>query len=289
MIVSAIQGLELSPGGERLASSAAARQSIVLLDFALMASPVARALRDAVAVNLRRVREQVERACTRVGRGVGSVSLVAVTKYGGVGLVEALLELGQLDLGENRSERIVALDARLPAGLPRPRWHMVGHLQRNKARRVAGPLAALHSLDSADLARKLDARRGELALPPLATYLEVNLGNEAQKSGVAPGEVEALAREVASLPCVAVVGLMAIPPADDDPETSRPHFRRLRELLPALERGLGRPAAGLSMGMTHDLEVAVEEGATVVRVGRALLEGIPDDVLDRDQLDERGA
>lgn len=254
-----------------------------------MASPVARALRDAVASNLGRVRERVERACARAGRAPSSVALVAVTKYGGAELVRTFLELGQLDLGENRVERVLDLDARLPVGLPRPRWHMVGHLQRNKARKVAGPLAALHSLDSAELARKLDERRRELALAPLPVYLEVNLGNEEQKSGVAPGEVEAFAREVAPLAGLAVQGLMAIPPAADDPEASRPHFRGLRELLPALERALGRPANGLSMGMTHDLEVAIEEGATVIRVGRAFLEGVDEGVLEADKRGERGA
>jgi pyridoxal phosphate enzyme (YggS family) len=248
-----------------------------------MPPSVARALRDPLAANLGRVRERVARACLRAGREPGEVSLVAVTKYAGPSLVATLLELGQVDLGENRAERIVALDAQLPVGLPRPRWHMVGHLQRNKARKVAGLLAALHSLDSAELARKLDERRRELSLDsPIATWVEVNLGNEEQKSGVAPDAVEAFAREVAALERVRVQGLMAIPPAADEAESSRPHFRRLRELLPALERGLGRRAAALSMGMTHDLEVAVEEGATVVRIGRALLEGIAQDVLDAD-------
>jgi hypothetical protein len=254
-----------------------------------MASSVARALREAVAVNLGRVRERVAQACRRAGRRPEDVSLVAVTKYGGQGLVSVLLELGQLDLGENRAERVVSLDRTLPSGLPRPRWHMVGHLQRNKANKVAALLASVHSLDSAELARKLDQKRREKNLPPLPVFIELNVGNEEQKSGVTVGALEALAREVAPLAHVQVVGLMAIPPAADDPEASRVHFRALRGKLEVLEKALGKPVSGLSMGMTHDLEVAVEEGATAVRVGRALLEGVPADVLASDKLDERGA
>src|SRR4051794_21028468 len=130
-----------------------------------MASSAARALREAVHSNLGRVRDRLAAACAKAGRDPSSVELVVVTKYGGPSLVEAFLEEGQRDLGENRAERILALDATLPG--ERPRWHMIGHLQRNKARKVAAALSVLHSLDSAELAEKLDQRRGELSLPPL--------------------------------------------------------------------------------------------------------------------------
>jgi pyridoxal phosphate enzyme (YggS family) len=247
-----------------------------------MASSAARALREAVRANLGRVRERLAHACAKAGRPHGTVAVVLVTKYGGPSLVESLVEEGALDLGENRAERILALDAALGRGAG-IRWHMIGHLQRNKARKLAGVAACLHSLDSLELAEKLDARRRELALPPLPTYLEVNTGGEEQKSGVAPSELEALAAGMAPFTALRVDGLMTIPPETSHAEGARPFFAKLRGLLPVLEKGLGRKATGLSMGMTDDFEVAVAEGATVVRIGRALLEGIPEDVLRQDR------
>jgi pyridoxal phosphate enzyme (YggS family) len=245
-----------------------------------MASSAARALREAVTANLGRVRERLATACARAKRPVESVALVAVTKYGGPALVEAFLEAGQRDLGENRAERVVALDARTSGA----RWHMIGHLQRNKANKVAGLLSVIHSLDSADLAAKLDARRKELALPTLAVYVEVNTGGEEQKSGISPDELAALVAKIAPLAQLRVEGLMTIPPETEAAEGARPYFAKLRGLLPALEKALGRPAPALSMGMSHDLEIAVEEGSTTVRVGRALLDGVPEEVL----LEDRG-
>src|SRR5688572_30059799 len=227
-----------------------------------MASSAARALREAVHTNLGRVRERLAAACAKAKRDSSSVELVAVTKYGGPSLIEALLEEGQRDVGESRSERIIALDVTLPGA--RPRWHMIGHLQRNKARKVAGLLHALHSLDSAELAEKLDARRGELALGPLGVFIEVNTSGEEQKSGVAPDGLEALAANIARLPRISVLGLMTMPPETDEADGARPYFSKLRGLAPRLEAALGRRAPGLSMGMTHDLEVAVAEGATTV-------------------------
>lgn len=246
-----------------------------------MASSAARALREAVHTNLGRVRDRLDAACAKAKRAPASVQLVVVTKYAGPVLVEALLAEGQKDLGENRVERLLTLDATL-AG-ERPRWHMVGHLQRNKARKVAGVLSVLHSLDSAELAEKLDARRGELSLPPLPVFIEVNTGSEAQKSGVSPADLEALAARVVALARIRVDGLMTLPPATDDAEGARPYFAKLRALTPRLEAALGRKAPGLSIGMSHDLEVAVDEGATTVRIGRALLEGVPDEVLQEDR------
>ena len=250
-----------------------------------MASSAARALREAVHANLGRIRERLAAACAKAKRDPTEVGLVLVTKYGGPALVEAILAEGHADLGENRTERILALDARLGGALT-ARWHMIGHLQRNKARKVAGLLAALHSLDSAELAEKLDARRRELASSPLPTYIEVNTGGEEQKSGIAPDELEALVARMKPLSHLHVFGLMTIPPDTDEAEGARVHFAKLRALLPRLEAALGREARALSMGMSHDLEVAIEEGATVVRVGRALLDGVPEEVLaaDRGQL-----
>ena len=225
----------------------------------------------AVRRNLARVRERIGRAAERAGRDRGSVVLLPITKYGDAEHVRALLDLGERDLGENRVDRILELEAAFPE---RARWHMVGHLQRNKARKVAGALATLGSLDGLETARLLDRRRAELGQAPLDVYLEVNVAVEPQKSGVAPDAAAALAGELAALRSLVLRGLMAMPPEAADPEASRPFFRRLRSLLPGVSLAYGRPVAGLSMGTTQDLEVAVEEGATVVRVGRALLEDV---------------
>ncbi|MCW8141630.1 MAG: alanine racemase [Planctomycetota bacterium] len=144
---------------------------------------------------------------------------------------------------------------------------MVGHLQRNKARLVAGHLFALHSLDSLDLARKLDALR-PAALPPLEVYVEVRLGEGEGRSGLDDAALPAFLAGLQGLSRLRLAGLMGLPP-EGTPEEARPHFQRLRRL-----RDQHLPGGGLSMGMTNDLEVAVEEGATVVRVGRALIEGL---------------
>jgi hypothetical protein len=229
-----------------------------------------------LGANLDRLRARIARACERSGRPPGDVVLVAVTKYAGPALARGLLRLGQLDLGENRTAHLLELDKALRGEAPAPRWHMIGHLQRNKAKDVAGLLHALHSLDSPALLERLEALRPP-DLPPLEAYLEVRLDPGETRSGIAP---EALPGFLAGLPArarVRLVGLMGLPP-HAGAEAARPHFRRLRALLAALPPG-ALAAPGLSMGMTEDLEVAVEEGATVVRVGRALLEGLSPEAL----------
>jgi pyridoxal phosphate enzyme (YggS family) len=225
---------------------------------------------DAVRNNLARIRERIERAATRAGRAPSTVLLLPVTKYGGDAFVNALLALGERDFGENRVDRILELKEKFPQA----RWHMIGHLQRNKVRKVAGELASLHSLDSLDTAEKLDRRRSELEAGPLDVWIEVNVAREPQKSGVEPDEAAKLARELKTLANVRLRGLMAIPPDAEAPEQSRPHFKLLRSLLAPVSDAYGRPLDALSMGMTSDFEVAIEEGSTVVRVGRALLEGV---------------
>lgn len=232
-------------------------------------APLSDAARAALARNLEALRGRVAAACARVGRDPASVALVAVTKYTGAHVARALVDLGQRDLGENRADRVEALAGALapvlaPVG---PRWHMVGHLQRNKARLVAGHLFALHSLDSLDLARKLDALR-PAALPPLEVYVEVRLGEGEGRSGLDDAALPAFLAGLQGLSRLRLAGLMGLPP-EGTPEEARPHFQRLRRL-----RDQHLPGGGLSMGMTNDLEVAVEEGATVVRVGRALIEGL---------------
>ena len=220
-----------------------------------------------VAERLAAVRAKIEAACERAGRDPSVVTLVGVTKTFGVDAVAEALAAGLTDLGENRAQELVpkALEAAergLTAqdGLSPPRWHFVGHLQRNKVRDVLPNVAVLHSLDSVRLAEAIDGR----AAAPLPCYLEVNVSGEASKEGIEPSALPELLAAAARCANVKVAGLMTIAPLVDDPQQARPAFRSLRELAQA--HGL----AGLSMGMTNDYAVAIEEGATVIRVGRAI-------------------
>jgi len=208
--------------------------------------------------NLGRVQESVARACARAGRSPDHVLLIAVSKTMEAERIRLAIEAGVAALGENRvqeaKEKIAAL------GHPVP-WHLIGSLQTNKARDAARLFDWIHSVDRLDLARELSRRAGDRVLNVL---LQVNLGDEPQKGGIAPAEVKRLAESVAGLPGLRVRGLMAIPPAAENPEDTRPHFRRLRELRDEL--GFEH----CSMGMSADYEVAIEEGATMVRVGTAI-------------------
>ncbi len=228
-------------------------------------APLTPAERAALATNVQALRGRIAAACARAGRDPAEVALVAITKYTGAHVARALVELGVRDLGENRTDHLEAM-ARALQDLA-PRWHMVGHLQRNKARHVAATLAALHSLDSLDLARKLEALRAPDG-PALEVYVEVRLAAVDTRSGLDEGQLPGFLAALRDLGRLRVAGLMGMAP-EGAPEDARPHFRRLRAL-----RDEHLPGGGLSMGMTGDLEVAVEEGATVVRIGRALLEGL---------------
>jgi len=194
------------------------------------------------------------------------VTIVAVTKGFGLEAVEAALAAGLTDLGENRVQEAVAkIDT--PVGR-RATWHLIGHLQRNKAKDVPGRFGLVHSLDSAALAEELD-RRAATHGATVRALLQVNVAGETQKSGCAPAEAAGLAKRVAGLPHLALEGLMTIAPLTDDGAAQRRTFRVLRELRDALkEDGLWLPT--LSMGMSGDYGVAIEEGATVIRVGTAL-------------------
>ena len=194
------------------------------------------------------------------------MTIVAVTKGFGLEAVEAALAAGLTDLGENRVQEAVAkIDT--PVGR-RATWHLIGHLQRNKAKDVPGRFGLVHSLDSAALAEELD-RRAATHGATVRALLQVNVAGETQKSGCAPAEAAGLAKRVAGLPHLALEGLMTIAPLTDDEAAQRRTFRGLRELRDALkEDGLWLPT--LSMGMSGDYGVAIEEGATVIRVGTAL-------------------
>ena len=199
-------------------------------------------------------------ACRRAGRSPDEVTLVGVSKGVPAQAVAEAHAAGLQDMGENRVQEAVAKIEALAAQGVRPRWHLVGHLQTNKAKTVTGLFAILHSVDSFRLAQALSRRARE----PLPILLEVNVAQEASKFGFTPQEVASALRSIVDLPNLDVRGLMTIAPQTDQPESVRPVFQRLRELRDEL--GLRE----LSMGMTNDFEVAIEEGATMVRVGRAI-------------------
>ena len=225
------------------------------------------ALRARVADNLAEVRGRIAGACARAGRDPAAVTLVGVTKTVPVPAIRAALDAGLAVLGENRvQEALPKLDE-----LPGARWHFIGELQRNKARRVAERFELIHSIDSLRLGEAL-VRIGEELGRPVKALVELNVGGEASKAGIEPEELEPLLRGLAGRPGLAIRGLMAVPPPVDDPEQARPYFRRLAELARAAD-ALGLPGVAmdeLSMGMTHDFEVAIEEGATFVRVGTGI-------------------
>ncbi len=213
-----------------------------------------------VAERLSAVRARISAAATRAGRDPGGITLVAVGKAQPARMLRAAYDAGQRDFGENRAQELAAKVPELPADA---RWHFIGPLQRNKVRLVAPAVTLLHSMDRAALA---DAWARAAPAPPV--LVEVNVGAEPQKAGAAPAEVDAL---VARLEAAGVVvsGLMAIPPQADDPQDTRPYFKELAALAARLQDrwpGLRE----LSMGMTDDFEVAIEEGATIIRVGRAI-------------------
>ncbi|MBZ0272037.1 YggS family pyridoxal phosphate-dependent enzyme [bacterium] len=219
-----------------------------------------------VAANIAGVRERIGRAASRAGRDPNGVLLLAVSKTHPAEAVEAAYAAGQRDFGENYAQ-----EARQKAGAVRHadvRWHFIGHLQTNKVRQIAPFVSVIHTVDSERLAAEI-ARRARGAGRETDVLLQVNVAGETQKSGCAPDEAEAIARVVADLPGVRLAGLMTMPPLAP-PERTRPHFRRLRELRDGIARRLAMPLPDLSMGMSDDLEVAVEEGATIVRVGTAI-------------------
>ncbi len=226
-----------------------------------------------IIANLDAVRERIVAAAQRAGRNPASVRLVAVSKTVPAGRIRAAAEAGQTAFGENYAQELRDKARELSAlGLE---WHFIGHLQRNKARYVAQAAGWMETLDSAALAEELVLQLSRRASPlpgPLPCLIEVNVGGEASKSGVAPEAIPGLIEAVRSLPELDLRGLMTLPPFDPDPERSRPYFQRLRELQAQLNRTAcaARPLTELSMGMSHDFEVAIEEGATIVRVGTAI-------------------
>ena len=219
-----------------------------------------------VAGRLEEVRDRIAAACARSHRDPRSVRLVAVSKTVPVEGVREAMAAGQTLFGENRVQEALAKIAE--AG-PAAVWHLVGHLQRNKARHAAGAFELIHGVDEPELARELDRRAGAQSTRQ-PVLVQANLAGETTKRGVDEEGLMPLITVVAGLPHLELRGLMIIPPPVDDPELSRPWFRRIRELRDHASARLKRPLPELSMGMTDDFEVAIEEGATLIRVGRAI-------------------
>jgi hypothetical protein len=229
--------------------------------------PSPNVLRDNVA----RVRERIAAAAARVNRHPGDVTLIGVSKTHPAEMIRAAYEAGLRDFGENRVQEWEGKRQGL-TDLADARWHLIGHLQSNKANRAATIFHSVDSVDDAALAERLDRTRTGTASAhgTLRVLLEVHIAGEAAKSGTEPEDLPALAEAVTKCASLHLNGLMCVPPLLKDAEQVRPYFRRLRELRDRLESQLGQRLPVLSMGMSHDFEVAIEEGATEVRVGTAL-------------------
>jgi PLP dependent protein len=221
-----------------------------------------------ITERVRAVRDRIARAAERAGRDPASVQLVAVSKTKSVAEVREAVEAGVRVFGENYVQELLAKREGLGEAAE---WHYIGHLQTNKAKYLVPFCALIHSVDSARLATEIDRRAQQFGRRQ-PVLIEVKLSEEETKSGIDPGGVVELAQAMTGLPGLDLRGLMVMPPFSEDPGASRPYFVRLRELREAL-RGAGSPSgscAELSMGMTMDFEVAIEEGATIVRVGTAI-------------------
>jgi hypothetical protein len=219
-----------------------------------------------LAANIESVRERIRAACDRAGRPPESVALLAVAKTHPAEAVQDAAACGLMLFGENKVQEAKAKIPQCPGKL---RWHLVGHLQTNKARDAVELFEMIQSVDSLRLAEEIN-KRAEQASKRMPVLLEVNLAGEASKFGYAPERLLAELKDLNALPRLEIHGLMTVPPWSPVAENVRPYFRRLRELKQQCEDKLGAPLPELSMGMTGDFEVAVEEGATMVRIGTAI-------------------
>lgn len=219
-----------------------------------------------LAENLRQIQNRISAACARAGRDPASVTLLAVTKTHPPEAVKAAVDLGLALFGENKVQEA---KAKIPLCPARARWHMIGHLQSNKCRDAVGLFEMIQGVDSLHVAEELN-KRAEQAAKTMPILLEVNVVGEASKFGYKPAQLLADFEKLNALPRLEIHGLMTIPPWNPVPEKVRPVFRQLRELKDRCEQALGAPLPHLSMGMSGDFEVAIEEGATIVRIGTAL-------------------
>lgn len=222
-----------------------------------------------IAEGLGAIRERMALACQRSGRNPKEVALLAVSKTFPASCVGEAFEAGQVDFGESRQQEASGKIAELPGEI---RWHFIGKLQRNKVRKVIAEFGCLHSVDSLKLAKHIDRIAGEEGKHP-RVFLEVNLAEEENKGGFHLDELRNEIGDLAGLAHLSIQGLMVIPPAVEDPESARPWFVKVRELRDELAKTSGLDMPGLSMGMSGDFEVAIEEGSTIVRVGSAIFGG----------------
>ncbi len=224
-----------------------------------------------IGKNLRRIQADIAEACERVRRDPGEVSVLAVTKAVDMATIRNLIDLGVCDLGESHVQQLLERVGELGDSAGDVRWHMVGHLQRNKARQALQAAATIHSVDSLRLAEELN-NRAERMDRTVDVFLQINCSREEQKFGVAIGAAMHLAELIGTLRELRLVGLMTMAPIVADPEEARPSFVCLRELFEEMrhEKIVGEAFRHLSMGMSQDYVVAVEEGATILRIGTAL-------------------
>lgn len=250
-------------------------------------------MRRKLADNLKQVRDRIHAACERARRRVEDVRMIAVTKTVEVDVLRAATEIGLRDLGESRPQELARRAAMLQENLagplasqsanapPGPQWHMIGHLQRNKVRLILPWVSMIHSVDSLRLAEEISSEAQRLGkIVPI--LIEVNVSGEKSKFGVAVGATSYLIEHINTLSGIRLAGLMTMAPLDENPENARPYFARLRELLDDLraERLAGPDFRQLSMGMSNDFEIAIEEGATLIRLGHILFEGLTQELAD---------
>ena len=235
---------------------------------------------DSITKNIEDVRRRIDAAAARSGRAGADIRLIAVSKTFSADHVRAALAAGQIDFGENKVQEGLGKAAEIgtqgtdgTSGTrgTGPRWHLIGHLQSNKAKKAAAVFSAIHSVDSVDLVRRIDAAAAEAGTTP-DLLIQADLAGESTKFGANPSDIPAIVQSALDCRAAKLRGLMLVPPWSDNPEDVRPWFRRLRELRDRLVAA-GTPAsslAELSMGMSHDFEAAIEEGSTMVRVGTAI-------------------
>lgn len=222
-----------------------------------------------IQTNLEAIRERIYVAASQSGRAASNVELLAVSKTKPVKVLQEAVEAGQLAFGENRVQEILAKHPQLPSKL---RWHLIGPLQSNKVRKVLPLVEMIHAVDSLAIAKDINRIAGELGLHP-KVLLEINVAAESSKHGFSPDQIREQLDALYQLDRLYIQGVMCIPPFDLAIEKVRPYFVSLRELRDDLEKRGGAPLPQLSMGMSHDFEIAIEEGATIVRVGSAIFGG----------------
>src|SRR5215510_2286434 len=223
---------------------------------------------EQIRERLELVREQIARAAERAGRSTDEITLIAVSKTFNAETVQQAVTAGAQDLGENRVQEAIS---KAPLVTGNVRWHLIGNLQSNKARSAVTTFDVIHTIDRSDLVTRLDRIAGELGRHP-RVLVQVDLSHEPTKSGADEADLPAILESLDAAQHLQLIGLMTLPPFFDSPEQTRPYFRRLREIRDQLNKSRRdqKPLTELSMGMSHDFEVAIEEGATMVRVGTAI-------------------